>query len=195
MKPVRLLALIVGAIAIVAAAAPSIGASRGNAEQRAQECGRVEFVSGVEVVFGRFSSEAQAESFRTKVIGQGFQNANIIPGCDGFRVVIRGIEEFDTAVALQSEARRSRINATVECVKGKDDEGELEAVFGHRPSRSEAGQLVSRAEAAGYRGLQLEPDPCGGFEVMLKGFANRAEADDFVAQARRAGFTVVIERS
>jgi hypothetical protein len=30
---------------------------------------------------------------------------------------------------------------------------------------------------------------------MLKGFANRAEAEDFVAQAKRAGFDVVIEKS
>ena len=44
-------------------------------------------------------------------------------------------------------------------------------------------------------GLQLEPDPCGGFEVMFKGFSSRAQAEDFVAEASRGGFKVVLERS
>ena len=132
---------------------------------------------------------------RSRVQARGFQNANVIPGCDGFRVVIRGMEEFDTAVALQASAAKSRFKATIECIQGKDDVGELEVVFGHRRDRAEARALVGRAADGGFHGLELEPDPCGGFEVMIKGFANRGEAEDYVAQAKRAGFDTVIEKS
>jgi hypothetical protein len=192
---VRLLIALAGAAAIVAVGAPGIGASGGTGTRPKQDCGREEFNSGLEVVFGRFSTEAAANSFRSKVGSMGFQNANIIQGCDGFRVVVRGMEEYDIAVALQAEASKSKFNATIECIKGKDDIGEIEVVFGHRRDRAEARALVARAAASDFHGLELEADPCGGFEVMIKGFANRAEADDYVAQAKRAGFDVVIEKS
>jgi hypothetical protein len=145
-----LLIALAGAAAVVAVAAPGIGASGGSGTRPKQECGRVEFNSGLELVFGRFSTEAAANSLRSKVAGQGFQNANVIQGCDGFRVVLRGMEEYDTAVALQAEAGKSKFKATVECVRGKDDVGELEVVFGHRRTRGEARALVSRASASNF---------------------------------------------
>ena len=142
----RLVAVMIGAAAVIAIAAPGLGATGGSGKRPKQECGRIEFTSGLEVVFARFDTQAPAESFRNKVQGQGFQNLNVIQGCDGFRVVVRGMDDFDTAVALQTEARRGSINATVECVKGKDDVGELEAVFGHKRDRDEARQLVRSEE-------------------------------------------------
>ena len=48
----------------------------------------------------------QALTLRTQVTARGFVNANIIQGCDGFRVVVRGIDTFDVGVDLQNEARR-----------------------------------------------------------------------------------------
>ena len=193
--PVRLLVAVVGAAALAAVSAPGIEASGRSVTRSKQECGRTEFISGLEVVFGRFSTEAAANTFRSTVLAKGFQNINVIPGCDGFRVVVRGMEEFDTAVALQTEASKNNFKATIECIKGKDDAGELEVVFGHRRDRAEARALVGRAADGGFHGLELEPDPCGGFEVMIKGFANRGEAEDYVAQAKRAGFDTVIEKS
>ena len=54
---------------------------------------------------------------------------------------------------------------------------------------------MARAAASGFVGLVLEPDPCGGFEVMIHGFQDQAEADDFVREATAHGFDVVIETS
>ena len=171
---------------------PSVGSSRTATDSA---CGREEFVAGLEAVFGRFRTQAAAQSFRSKVAALGFQNLNIIPGCNEFRVVLRGIESFDVGVELQEEALHFHYPVTLECIAAKDDVGELEAVFGHRRNRFDAEQLVNRAAALGFIGLQLENDPCGGFEVMVKGFTGRAQAEDFVDEAKSAGFDVVIETS
>jgi hypothetical protein len=189
----RLVAVVCAVTAVSTAAVPATSSSA--PPKRLVDCGRVEFVSGLEAVFGRFKTQPAAERFRTSIVRLGFQNASIIPGCDGFRVVVRGIENYDIGVELQSEARHAKLTATIECIKGKDDVGELEVVFGHRRTRLEAQQLVARAASVGFTGLQLEPDPCGGFEVMFNGFTSRTQAEEFVGETRGAGFDAVIEKS
>jgi cell division septation protein DedD len=153
-------------------------------------------VSQLEAVFGRFKTLAQANAYLAKVKASGFVNAEVFPDCpSGYKVSLRGFESFDSAAALQDEARRAKFLPTIECIQGKDDVGELEAVFGHRPTRSEASDLATLMAARGFTGAQLESDPCGGFEVMIKGFTDRSQADDFAAEARAVGFDVVIEIS
>jgi cell division septation protein DedD len=175
---------------------PGVGSSESRPTRTAQQCGRVEFIGGLEAVFGRFKTQAAANAFRAKVVVAGFTNANVLPVCpNGYKVSLRGMESFDVAVDLQAEARLEHFAPTIECVKAKDDVGELEAVFGHPRNRSEASDLVTRAAALGFSGLQLELDPCGGFEVIVKGFSSREQADDFAAEAKQAGFDVVIEQS
>ena len=191
MQRLRLIAV---AVALSAAVAAVLLGSAEVAKGGRKDCGRVEFVSGLEVVFGRFSTEARAEAARRDVLSRGFENANIIPGCDGFRVVVRGMETFDVAVDLQTEARREKFNATIECIKGKEL-GRLEAIFGHGRDRAAADAIVQHAAASGYVRLKLRPDPCGGFEVYLAGFKDRAEAERFRAEAKDRGFDVVLERN
>jgi hypothetical protein len=193
MSEVRLLVAVLAVAAVGTAAMPAAGSSA--PPKRLADCGRVEFTSGLEAVFGRFKTQATAQRFRTSIVRLGFQNASIIPGCDGFRVVVRGIENYDIGVELQSEARLVKLTPTLECIKGKDDVGELEVVFGHRRTRLEAQQLVARAASVGFTGLQLEADPCGGFEVMFNGFTSQAQAEEFVGEAKSAGFDAVIEKS
>jgi hypothetical protein len=175
---------------------PSLGLSRstpGLAVSQ-QACGRVEFVSGLEAVFGRRKTHAQALTFRSQVSARGFVNANIIEGCDGFRVVVRGIDTFDVGVDLQSEARREGFGVTLECIQAKPL-GRLEAIFGHGRDRPSAQAIVNRADAAGFPGVKLRNDPCGGFEAYLAGFEDQREAEAFAAQAKARGFDVVLERN
>jgi hypothetical protein len=180
----------------LAGSVPSLGLSRstpgvGSAQQA---CGRLEFVSGLEAVFGRRKTHQQALTFRTQVTARGFVNANIIEGCDGFRVVVRGIDTFDVGVDLQDEARREGFAVTLECIQAKPL-GRLEAVFGHGRDRPTATAIVNRAAAAGFPGLKLRSDPCGGFEAYLAGFEDQREAEAFAAQAKARGFDVVLERN
>ena len=180
----------------VAGLVPSLGLSGsapGSAKAQ-QACGRIEFISGLEAVFGRRKTHQQALAFRTQVTGRGFVNANIIEGCDGFRVVVRGIDTFDVGVDLQSEARKEGFAVTLECIQAKPL-GRLEAIFGHGRDRPTATAIVNRADAAGFPGVKLRNDPCGGFEAYLAGFEDQREAEAFVAQANARGFNVVLERN
>jgi hypothetical protein len=188
-RGIRLIAVFVGLGSLLALAPAGVGAPT----RPTQSCAREEFVSGLEVVFGRFATQARAETLRRRVIGRGFQNANIIPGCN-FRVVVRGFETFDQAVGVQAEARKEKFNATVECIKAKEL-GRIEAIFGHGRDRAAAQAIVSHAAGFGYVGLKLRSDPCGGFEVYLAGFRDRAEAEVFKAQAKDRGINVVLERN
>jgi len=176
----------------IAGSVPSLGLSHSAGTQ--QNCGRVEFVSGLEAVFGRRKTHQQALALRSQVTGRGFVNANIIQGCDGFRVVVRGIDTFDVGVDLQDEARREGFPVTLECIQGKPL-GRLEAIFGHGRDRPTATAIVNKAAAAGFLGVKLRNDPCGGFEAYLAGFQDQREAEAFVAQARARGFDVVLERN
>jgi hypothetical protein len=176
---------------------PSLGLSRSTPgfESAQQACGsRIEFLSGLEAVFGRRKTYQQALTFRTRVTTRGFVNANIIEGCGEFRVVVRGIDTFDVGVDLQDEARREGFAVTLECIKAKPL-GRLDAVFGHGRDRPTAQAIVNRAAAAGFPGVKLRNDPCGGFEAYLAGFEDQREAEAFAAQANARGFDVVLERN
>jgi hypothetical protein len=181
-----LLAVLAGGIA---GSVPSLGLSRSGPgfESAQQACGRTEFVSGLEAVFGRRKTHQQALAFRSQITGRGFVNANIIQGCDGFRVVVRGIDTFDIGVDLQSEARREGFLVTLECIQGKPL-GRWEGVLGHGRDRVAATAIVTRAESVGFPGAKLRPDPCGGFEVYVAGFADQFEAAGWAEAARARGF-------
>jgi hypothetical protein len=181
-----LLATLVGGIA---GSVPSLGLSRSGPgfESVQQACGRTEFVSGLEAVFGRRKTHQQALALRSVVTGRGFVNANIIQGCDGFRVVVRGIDTFDIGVDLQSEARREGFPVTLECIQAKTI-GRWDGVLGHGRDRASANAIVARAESVGFPGAKLRNDPCGGFEVYVAGFADQAEAAGWAEAARSRGF-------
>jgi hypothetical protein len=180
------LATVVG---LVCVAVPSLGLSSSapNAAQRADACGREEFVSGLEAVFGRFKTHQQALTFRTKVTQRGFVNANIIEGCSEFRVVVRGIDTFDIGVDLQTEARREGFAVTLECIQAKTI-GRWDGILGHGRDRVSANAIATRAASVGFPGAKLRNDPCGGFEVYVAGFPDKSSAESWAEAARSRGF-------
>jgi hypothetical protein len=180
------LAIVVG---LACVAVPSLGLSSAapSAAKRANACGREEFLSGLEAVFGRFKAHQAALTFRTKVTGRGFVNANIIEGCDGFRVVIRGIDTFDVGVDLQSEARKEGFGVTLECIQAKQI-GIWDGILGHARDRPGATAIANRAASVGFPGAKLRNDPCGGFEVYVRGFTDQRSAQSWAEAARGRGF-------
>jgi hypothetical protein len=190
----RLLALagLAGAASILVPSA--LPTAKPGVNRASQQCGRVEYVSGLEAVFGRRKTHQQVLALRSQVVSRGFVNANIIESCSDFRVVVRGIDTFDIGVDLQDEARREGFPVTLECIQGKVV-GRLEAIFGHASDRPSAQAIINRAAAAGFPGLKMRSDPCGGFEVYLGGFTDQHEADSFVAEAKARGFDVAVERN
>jgi hypothetical protein len=173
--------------ALVAVCLPSLGLSKPASAKRAQQCGRVEFVSGLEAVFGRFKTHQQAITFRNTVVGRGFVNANIIEGCNEFRVVVRGIDTFDIGVDLQNEARTVGFSVTLECIQAKNL-GQWNGILGHGRDRPTAQAIVAHAASVGFPGAKLRNDPCGGFEVYVGGFDNQADAQSWAEAARARGF-------
>ena len=173
---------------LVAVMIPSLGLSKSRSVARAgQACGRVEFVSGLEAVFGRFKTHQQAIAFRNTVTGRGFVNANIIEGCDGFRVVVRGIDTFDIGVDLQNEARTVGFSVTLECIQAKQI-GIWDGILGHGRDRPTAQAIANHAASVGFPGAKLRNDPCGDFEVYVAGFDNQADAQSWAEAARARGF-------
>ena len=179
-----MLAAAAGAVAVLV---PSIGLSKTTAASEPNACGRIEFVSGLEAVFGRRKTNQQALQLQRQVTARGFVNTNIIEGCTDFRVVVRGIETFDIGVDLQSEARREGFPVTLECIAAKPL-GRWEGVLGHGRDRGAANNIVSRAATAGFPGAKLRTDPCGGFEVYVAGFINQRDAESWAEAARSRGF-------
>ena len=172
-------------VGVLFVAVPSLGTS---SVGRAKQCGeRVEYVSGLEAVFGRFKTHQQALNYRARVTGRGFVNANIIEGCDGFRIVVRGIDTFDVGVDLQNEARREGFAVTLECIQAKQI-GRWDGVLGHGQDRAAANAIVNRAASVGFPGAKIRNDPCGGFEVYVAGFQDQRAAASWAEAARARGF-------
>jgi hypothetical protein len=168
---------------------PSLGLSSSTPTRakRADACTRVEFLSGLEAVFGRFKTHQQALAYRTRVVGVGFVNANIIEGCNDFRVVVRGIDTFDIGVDLQEEARRVGFPITLECIQAKQI-GRWDGILGHGRDRPAAQAIANRAASVGFPGAKLRNDPCGGFEVYVAGFTDQRSAESWAEAARGRGF-------
>jgi hypothetical protein len=69
----------------------------------------------------------------------------------------------------------------------------LTAVFGTGLARDDAERLRERATAVGFTAAQVEEAACGVYAVVLRGFTDRANAEDFAREARGAGFPVTLE--
>jgi hypothetical protein len=188
-RGVRIAAIAAGAVALVAFSGTSSASPKS-----AQACGGLpDYTTGPEVVFGRPTTLAAAQKLQAQVMAQGFTFTSIEVGCNEYRVVIRGYDTFATAVAIQEEARKSTFHPTVECYQAPDKNGELEVDMGHEPDRDSANALVALAASRGLVNAQLEADPCGGYEVMMKGFTDRAQATEFAAEAYAVGFNAHVE--
>jgi hypothetical protein len=68
-------------------------------------------------------------------------------------------------------------------------------IFGHCRERPSTQAIINRAAAACIGGLKTRPDPCGGFEVYLAAFKDKAEADAYATQVKARGLDVVVERN
>jgi hypothetical protein len=192
----RLFVVTIVAFALAGGMLPAAGISSSNRAHRVkQECGHgiPAYNTGPELVFGRASTAAAAEKLRQGVVTVGFKNAAVEQECSGYRVVVRGYDTFDTAVALQAEAQKSPFHPTVECYQAPDKGGELEAVLGYGRDLPSARTLQDLAASRGYVGTKLEPEACGGYEVIVTGFTDRASADAFVATAYSIGFDARLE--
>ena len=187
-KPTILLAgsLAAAATLLVTGLSSSATAARG-------ACQTPVFENGVDVVFGRARTQAAANAITARAQHIGFNAAKTVQeSCSVWKSVLRGLDSFQTAVAVQTEARRGRMFPTVECVTAQQI-GQIQAVFGTRPTTGELDDVIQRARSFGYVGLKTKRAPCGGYQAYVAGFSSRAQADEFAQTARqRTGLPVSV---
>jgi hypothetical protein len=70
-----------------------------------------------------------------------------------------------------------------------------EAVFGHFSTLAAAKKLRTRAAAAGFKGIKIENEGCGDFEVEIDGADRQADRSSFAQEASKAGYPVTFEQT
>lgn len=82
-----------------------------------------------------------------------------------------------------------------DCVRPATAGGEIDAVFGYLDSEAAAAELRDRALAVGFQGTEAAWNGCGRVRVAVAGIPSLAVGQEFVEQARGAGFDVTLEQS
>src|SRR5213592_83583 len=181
------------AVALLAAALVLVSGLSGSARAARHACATQVYQNGLDVVFGRANTQAKADAITARAQRVGFSAVKTVQeSCNVWKAVLRGLDSYQTAVAIQSEARRARMTPTVECVKA-DQIGQLQAVFGTRPTLGELDAVIQRARSFGYVGMKTKRAPCGGYQAYIAGFSDRAQAEEFAQTARqRTGLPVAL---
>ena len=188
--PIRGWRLGVAALVLAIAAIPVVAGS-GSAGVLQDSCTTPVYQNGIDVVFGRASTQAAADRITRKATGVGFQGVKTVRDtCKVWKSALRGLNSFDVAVGVQSEARRVRLNPTVECVKAQEI-GQFQAVFGTRRTIADLQGIIDQASSKGYTGIRTKTAPCGGYQAYVTGFSSQSEAEGFAAEAtQRTGLRV-----
>jgi hypothetical protein len=69
-----------------------------------------------------------------------------------------------------------------------------EAVFGHFSSRGAAIAYARKPRGQGFRGIKIEDDGCGDFELEIDGADTQQQRSSFAAEAAKSGFQVTFEQ-
>jgi hypothetical protein len=169
------------------------GVSGATTKRHRDSCSTQVFQNGLDVVFGRAKTQAAADRITQRAQRVGFAAVRTVRDtCAVWMSVLRGLDSWDTAVGVQSEARTVRLFPTVECVKAQEI-GQVQAIFGTRRTLDDLADVIQRARSFGYVGLKTKRAPCGGYQTYVAGFRDRAQADDFAQTARqRTGLPVSV---
>jgi len=181
------------AVTLAVAFAATLLVTTGSAKIVVDSCTTPSFQNGVDVVFGRAKTEAAADRITRRAQAVGFGDTRTVRDtCAVWKSALRGLDNYDTAVGVQNEARRVRLFPTVECVL-QQEIGQLQAIFGTRRTLADLQAVVAQANNFGYVGLKTKRAPCGGYQAYVAGFKSRGEADSFAQTAsQRTGLHVII---
>jgi hypothetical protein len=184
--------LVVVALVLTAVLIPVVVGS-GSASVLQDACTTPVFENGLDVVFGRTTTQAAADKITKRAETVGFKGVKTVrETCRVWKSAFRGLNSYDTAVALQAEARPVHLLPTVECVHAQEI-GQFQAIFGTRRTLGDLQPVIAQANSFGYVGLKTKTGPCGGYQAFVSGFKSRADAEDFAKTAsQRSGLTVVV---
>ena len=168
----------------------------GSASVRQDTCTTPVFQNGLDIVFGRASTQAKADKITRQALTDGFKGAETVRDtCKVWKSALRGLNSYDTAVGVQAEARHAHLYPTIECVKAQEI-GQLQAIFGTRRTLSDLQAVLDQAARFGYTNLKTKTAPCGGYQAYIAGFTSRAQADNFAQEAsQRSGLHVIVVKA
>jgi hypothetical protein len=109
------------------------------------------------------------------------------------RPVQRAVLIAAAVAAVLASGARAAVQAS--CRPTAEIRQHDEAVFGHFATRAGAQQLMRRAAKLGFRGLKIEDEGCGDFELEIDGADRVADRVSFAAEAKKAGFQVTFEQT
>jgi hypothetical protein len=69
-----------------------------------------------------------------------------------------------------------------------------EVVFGHFATRAAAVAYARKPARLRYRGIKIEDDGCGDFEVEIDGADTQKQRASFAAEAAKSGFQITFEQ-
>lgn len=149
--------------------------------------------AGIVADFGVVGSQAAAQQLATRAGQVGFKGLVLQRrGCRKFAVVLEGLHTMRQALDFQHEAGQAGFPVEIEC-RSHPVEGGLAAVFGHASTKAAAQRLLTNVERIGFRGLRVQQDSCGNWEVDLYGLNTSAQRHELAQEARRAGLHIVFE--
>jgi hypothetical protein len=185
----------VAVVTVAAAALLSVGVA-GSHGATGDACTTPVFEGGLDLVFGRASSQAAADVITQRAETVGFKGVKTVRDtCAVWKSALRGLHDFDVAVAIQSEARPVGLSPTIECVRAQEI-GQVQAIFGTAPTQADLQTVIDTANSHGYPGLKTRTAPCGGYQAYVAGFSSQAEAEGFAQTAsERTGLQVTVIRA
>ena len=149
--------------------------------------------AGVAASFGRRRTVSAAERLRSAAERVGFLGLDIQRrGCFNYAVVLTDLVDLAQAAEFRKQAATVGFHVAIEC-RTRARTGGMNAVFGHRRTRSAAERLAARAASVGFAELIVQQDACGDWEVDQSGLETAAQRTEFRDEARSVGFTVRFE--
>jgi hypothetical protein len=150
-------------------------------------------------VFGHRRTAAGAATLFRHAERVGFKNLAIVrAGPADFEADLFGIPTYRTGLELRGEARSAGLQVTIEPSHDRycpDQDADWEGVFGHRATVTAAISLCAAVAKVGFGAAQLERDGVRDYEVAVPGLLTTKRGREFQAEAKTAGYRVVLERS
>ncbi len=150
-------------------------------------------------VFGDRRTAGGAATLFRQAVHVGFKNLAIVQaGPTDFEVDLFGVPTYRAGTELRAEAHSAHMEVAIEPSRDlycPDHDADREAVFGHRSTVPTVIALRAAVVKVGFTAARIERDGVRDYEVAVGGLLTMTRAREFQAEAKTAGYRVVLERS
>jgi hypothetical protein len=164
---------------------------------RKQGCGRLtDSNTHWKAVFGHVTSTTQAVVIRKALAVKGYRNIQFAKHyCDDVLLAVSGLDSYALRKSFATEGEKNDVQVTFDPPDAlrANGPGEVNAVFGRRPTLKRANVLQQAVATKGYR--EYNDIIRGGLHdwKVIVGHVSANATSEFAAEARRAGFSVTFE--